>query len=57
MTKDKVYETAKNKSLNYTRLTIYIWENDFGEWFYGTELPFQYASIIGKFIDGIDVLE
>jgi len=57
MNKYKVYETAKQKSINYTHLTIYVWENDFGEWFYGTEFPDQYTSIIAKLFNGVDILE
>ena len=57
MTKDKVYEAARNESLAHTNLVIYVWENDFGEWFYGDNLPYQYASIIGRFLNGIDSLD
>ena len=57
MKKDKVYETAQKESLKYKNLVIYVWENDFGEWFYGAELPYQYSSIIARFIDGEDILE
>ena len=54
MDKNKVYVSAKNRSLK-TKESVFVWENDWGEWLYDDSFPLQYSEIIAEFKNGEDV--
>jgi len=53
--KNTVYESARELSKT-CNCQVYVWENDFGGWQYGTSYPDQYSEIIATFENGIDLL-
>ena len=53
--KSQVYDTAREYSKTVS-CTVYVWENDFGGWQYGTSYPDKCSEIIATFENGIDLL-